>query len=84
MELNRAIAREHTALAAVLSDLRRQKVLSFAFIHSIFRKFYSGQAARLAGHAWTAVRLSSIASLQASSCCRCCCWLLCWTADFKL
>ena len=29
-ELSRAIAEERTALAAVLSDLRRQKVLCFA------------------------------------------------------
>ena len=36
MELSRAIAEEHVALAAVLSDLRRQKVLCFALVSSEF------------------------------------------------
>ena len=32
MELSTAIAEEQTALAAVLSDLRRQKVLCFVLV----------------------------------------------------
>ena len=68
MELNRAIADEHTALAAVLSDLRRQKVLHSAFVNFNLhiKRRQPGSLARTL----TTVYLSSMASLQAT--CRCC------------
>lgn len=54
MQLNRATADKHSALAAALTDLRCQVVLSFGLVNS---NYHNMKAARLAGWAWTPVHL---------------------------